>query len=88
MICQTICTFSLLNYRVGSITDSQLAVYLKVLPKDFIDRHEDATELSDSDSMDRVIKKISIKNELLSSGLSNLAVNFAYDKILALIQNA
>jgi signal transduction histidine kinase/DNA-binding response OmpR family regulator len=71
--------------QIGSITDSQLAVDLKELPEDLITRLEDATELSDSERIDQVIKEISTKNERLSRGLSKLAANFAYDKILALI---
>jgi PAS domain S-box-containing protein len=71
--------------RVESITDGQLAAYLKGLPKDLIARLEDAAELSDSERIDRLIKEISTKNKRLSGGLSMLAANFAYDKILALI---
>jgi PAS domain S-box-containing protein len=74
--------------RAGSITDGQLAAYLKELPEDLITSLEDATELSDSERIDRVIKEISAENERLSGGLSKLAANFAYDKILALIRIA
>jgi PAS domain S-box-containing protein len=72
----------------GSITDSQLTVFLKQLPEELIARLEDATELSDSERIDQVITEISTKNRCLSGGLAKLAANFAYDKILALIQMA
>lgn len=73
--------------RGGDITDGQLAVSLKKLPEDLLARLVDATELSDAASIDRVISEISTKDERLSGGLSKLAANFAYDEILALIQN-
>jgi CheY-like chemotaxis protein len=72
--------------RLGSITDERLAVSFKKLPEDLLARLEDATELSDSVCIDQVIKEISTKDKQLSAVLSRLAANYAYDKILALIQ--
>jgi CheY-like chemotaxis protein len=72
--------------RLGSIPDERLAFSIKKLPEDLLTRLEDATELSDSARIDQVIKEISTKDKQLSSVLSKLAANYAYDKILALIQ--
>jgi signal transduction histidine kinase/CheY-like chemotaxis protein len=73
-------------FRLGSIPDERLAFSIKKLPEDLLTRLEDATELSDSARIDQVIKEISTKDKQLSSVLSKLAANYAYDKILALIQ--
>ncbi len=70
----------------GSMTDDQLAVSIGKLPKDLLARLEDATELSDSARIDGVIKDIAAEDERLAGRLSKLAANFAYDKILALLQ--
>jgi PAS domain S-box-containing protein len=72
--------------RIGSTPDERLAFSIKKLPEDLLTRLEDATELSDSSRIDQVIKEISTKDKQLSSVLSKLAANYAYDKILALIQ--
>jgi PAS domain S-box-containing protein len=72
--------------RLGSMSDKRLTVSIEKLPEDLLAKLEDATELSDSARIDQVIKEISTKDEQLSSVLSKLAANYAYDKILALIQ--
>ena len=56
------------------------------LPDIVISELEEAVELSDSAKIDEVIEKIRIKDSSLAESLSNLAGNFAYDKILDLIR--
>ena len=72
--------------RVGRAGDGKLADSVKDIPADLLARLKEATELSDAVLIERVIKEISIKNGELAGALSNLAANFAYDKILGLIQ--
>jgi len=72
--------------KVGRVGDGKLADFVKDIPADLLVRLKEATELSDAVLIERVIKEISIKNGELAGALSNLAANFAYDKILDLIQ--
>ncbi len=65
--------------QVNSIND---------LPKGVITKLKENTELSDAVMIDRVINDIRAKDMRLGEVLSELAGNFAYDKIIALIQKA
>ncbi|MEJ2156060.1 MAG: ATP-binding protein [Desulfobacteraceae bacterium] len=64
-----------------------LAASIKNLPEDLLGRLREATELSDADLIDGVIKEISINDRILADILFKLAQNFSYDKILAIIDS-
>jgi PAS domain S-box-containing protein len=74
------------DIKVGRIGDGNLAASVKGVPADLLARLKEATELSDADFIERVINEISGRDEALAAVLLNLAGNFAYDKILDLIQ--
>ena len=74
--------------RTEHLTDAKLTVSLKELPEDLHARLKEAAELSDAALIDQVIKEISSKDEALVDDLLKLAENFAYDKILGLINLA
>jgi predicted house-cleaning noncanonical NTP pyrophosphatase (MazG superfamily) len=74
--------------RTEHLTDAKLTVSLKELPEDLHARLKEAAELSDAALIDQVIKEISSKDEALVDDLLKLAENFAYDKILGLIQGS
>jgi polar amino acid transport system substrate-binding protein len=57
------------------------------LPERVIASLKEATELSDTDMLDKVIEQIRGENAGLAEALSKLADNFAYDRILDLIPN-
>jgi signal transduction histidine kinase/DNA-binding response OmpR family regulator len=76
----------MLACRFGNAADGQLTVSLKKMPEDLLARLEEATELSDSARIDRLIREIATKDEWLSGVLSKLAADFAYDDILAILQ--
>ena len=76
---------TLLNEKAN---DRKLTVYINNLPQEIIVRLEEATELSDTAMIDQVIEDIRIEDAQLAGVLSELAANFAYDKILALIANS
>jgi CheY-like chemotaxis protein len=56
------------------------------LPVEILTRLAEATELSDAAMIIQIIEDIRTHNSPLANGLSELAENFAYDKILALIK--
>lgn len=66
--------------------DIQLKDAIGNLPDNLIAMIEEAVELSDSAMIDDVIEKIRFKDPLLAEALSKLAGNFAYERILDLIQ--
>jgi CheY-like chemotaxis protein len=51
-------------------------------------RLAEATELSDAAMIDQVIKDIRVQNVALADALADMANNFAYDEILALVQDS
>jgi signal transduction histidine kinase/DNA-binding response OmpR family regulator len=55
------------------------------LPREFIVRLKEATELCDTVKLDEVIEEIRTENVQLAEALSGLAESFAYDEILALV---
>jgi hypothetical protein len=64
-----------------------VAPSIDVLPERVIASLKEATELSDTDMLDKVIEQIRGENAGLAEALSKLADNFAYDRILDLIPN-
>ncbi len=58
------------------------------LSLEILTRLAESTELSDAAMIDQVIEDIRTENVQLADGLSELADNFAYDEILALVQKA
>ncbi len=67
---------------------SQLVASIKDLSLELIEKLEDATELSDTNMINQTIEDIGRENLHLANELSELAANFAYDNILAQIQEA
>ncbi len=72
--------------RTGNLADDELAASLKELPEQLLARLKEATELSDAMRIDGVIQEISAEDESLAGVLLRLAGNYAYDKILALLE--
>jgi CheY-like chemotaxis protein len=67
-------------------TDGPLAELMASMPADILRRLREATELSDIAMIDQVITEIRTDNETLADSLTELAENFAYDKILNLVE--
>ncbi len=74
--------------QTGNLTDDKLASFLKKTPEDLLARLEEATELSDAALIDEAIKEIARVDERLAGELLKLAENYAYDKILSLVQKS
>ena len=70
------------------MSEKSLVSSINNLPQEVIVRLEEATELCDAAVIDRVIEDIRHKNVQLADGLIELAKNYAYEKIMALIQKA
>lgn len=70
------------------LTDADLAASIKGLPEPLLAKLEEATELSDTDLIESAIEDIRTENARLAEVLSKMAQNFAYDKILVLVQIA
>ncbi len=70
------------------MSDGNLTASINKLSKVVIARLEEGTELCDAAMIDQVIEDIRTENIALADGLSELAENYAYDKILDLIQKA
>jgi CheY-like chemotaxis protein len=70
------------------MSDKSLSTSIHDLPEEVIVRLKEATELSDAAMIDQVIEEIRTTNAQLAEVLSELVENFAYDKILALVQKA
>ena len=64
----------------------QLISMVDRLPADCRKKLAEATELSDAVMIDQVIDEIRIEEAQLADALAGFAENFAYDKILALLQ--
>lgn len=74
---------------VGERLSDQSAISaINDLPVELTARLKEATELSDAAMIDQVIEDIQRENVQLADGLSYLAADFAYDKILVLIRKA
>ena len=56
------------------------------IPAEILARLVEATELSDAAVIEQVIEDIRIRNSALADSLADLAENFAYDKILDIVQ--
>ena len=69
--------------RSADITPAELMAYV---PADIMQGLKEATELSDSAMIDQIIREIRTHNKLLADRLAELADNFAYDKILNLVE--
>jgi signal transduction histidine kinase/CheY-like chemotaxis protein len=69
-----------------ALSDENLVNLMKGLPVELIARLKEATELSHTAMIDRVIKEMNGLNGDLGYTLSGLAGNFAYDHLLSLIQ--
>ncbi len=67
------------------ISDERLAGIAGDLPKDLMARLKEATELSYAAKIGQVIGEIRVLDADFGDALSDLAENFAYDQILALI---
>ena len=67
------------------LSKQSLISLINDLPREVIARFKEATELSDLVKIDQVIEEIGTENIGLAEALSELADNFAYDKILALV---
>jgi hypothetical protein len=70
------------------ISAEDLKCKAAALPIEILARLVESTELSDAAMIDQAIKDIRINNVGLADALSGLAENFAYDKILAIVQEA
>jgi signal transduction histidine kinase/DNA-binding response OmpR family regulator len=66
--------------------DEKYITNMKDLPEELMVELKEATELSHTDMIDRVIQKIQLLNGDLGHAFATLADNFAYDQILSLIQ--
>ena len=75
-------------FTAGRMDDVKLSASIQGLPEPLLVRLKEATELSDAIFIDRVIQEIFVRDEGLAGVLSDLAANFAYDKILDLIQRS
>jgi CheY-like chemotaxis protein len=71
-----------------TLTEADMIALINTLPVDKIAKLKEATELSDAVIIDRVIEDIRTGNIALAEAFSELADNFAYDKILSLVQKA
>ncbi len=69
------------------INDKNMTESIKTLPGKAIAMLVEAAELSDVVMIDQVIEDIGYQNKQLANGLSQLAENYAYDKILCRVQN-
>ena len=70
------------------MSDERLIASINGLTEEIIARLKEATELSDAVMIDEVIKDIRAENAQLAEAFSELAENFAYDKMLVLVQKA
>jgi signal transduction histidine kinase/FixJ family two-component response regulator len=70
------------------LSEERLLSLMKCLPGEMIERLREATELSDAVMIEEVVEAIRTQQEhaQLGEALSEMAGNFAYDKILILIQ--
>ncbi len=70
------------------MSEHDMSTAINELPSQTIARLKEATELSDASMIEEVIDAIRIENAELTVALSYLSENYAYDKILILVQNA
>lgn len=70
------------------MSNGELTASINDLSKEVIARLEEATELSNVSMIEQVLEDIRTENVQLSNALSELTDNFAYDKILTLVQKA
>jgi CheY-like chemotaxis protein len=77
------------SQRTNTImTEGDMISSINTLPGDVIAKLKEATELSDTAIIDKVIEDIRTENIQLADAFSELADDFAYDKILCLVQKA
>ena len=72
--------------RSENLFDDNLVFRFRKFSENLLLRLKEATELSDTARIDQVIREIATKDERLGGELLRLAVNFEYDKILALVK--
>ncbi len=70
------------------MSEESMITSINDLPEEVVSKLKEATELSDADMVDEVIEQIRTKSVQLAEALSDLGKNFAYDKILILVQKA
>lgn len=74
--------------RGEKISNDRLAACFVDLPVALVAKLKEGTELSDVTRIDEAIEEIRSENAEMAEALFDIAANFAYDKILALIQMA
>jgi PAS domain S-box-containing protein len=72
----------------AKISEERLIASISDLPEEVAFKLKEATELSDADMIDEVIEEIRTGSVQLAEALFDLVENFAYDKILVLVQKA
>jgi CheY-like chemotaxis protein len=72
----------------GRISNEKLITLLSTLSGELIVRLKEVTELSDAVMIEAAIEEVRVEHVQLAKVLSKLAENYAYDRILALVQQA